>query len=115
MAETSLIPAERIEKAIYILRSQRVLLDSDLAMLYGVTTTRLNEQVKRNIDRFPADFMFQLTKEEWDTLMSQLATSKGGGCSRIKSLKAFVSSRKSIKVFRHRTRRHHEREAGLRQ
>jgi hypothetical protein len=48
--------------------------DSDLAMLYGVTTSRLNEQVKRNINRFPDDFMFQLTKEEWNALRSQIAT-----------------------------------------
>jgi hypothetical protein len=64
MAEILLIPAERIEKASYGLRGQRVLLDSDLATLYGVTTTRLNEQVKRNLDRFPADFRFRLTQEE---------------------------------------------------
>ena len=50
--------------------------DSDLAMLYGVTTSRLNEQVKRNVNRFPDDFMFQLTKEEWIVLRSQIATAK---------------------------------------
>ena len=64
-----------IEPLIRIVRDQQVLLDSDLAMLYGVETKRLNEQVKRNIDRFPADFMFQLTAEEYEILKSQFATS----------------------------------------
>lgn len=62
-----------IESLIHIVRVQKVMLDSDLAMLYGVTTSRLNEQVKRNINRFPDDFMFQLTKEEWSALRSQFA------------------------------------------
>ena len=57
-----------IESLIHIVRGQKVMLDSDLAMLYGVTTSRLNEQVKRNINRFPEDFMFQLSKDEWSTL-----------------------------------------------
>jgi hypothetical protein len=59
-----LIPLEIIERRIYFIRSHKVMLDSDLAELYGVTTKRLNEQVKRNIDRFPTDFMFQLNQEE---------------------------------------------------
>jgi ORF6N domain-containing protein len=58
------VPVERIEQAILVIRGQRVMLDSDLATLYGVTTKRLNEQVKRNRHRFPADFMFQLTAQE---------------------------------------------------
>jgi hypothetical protein len=62
-----------IESLIHIVRGQKMMLDSDLAMLYGVTTSRLNEQVKRNINRFPDDFMFQLTKEEWSALRSQFA------------------------------------------
>ena len=61
-----------IESLIHIVRGQKVMLDSDLAMLYGVVTSRLNEQVKRNINRFPDDFMFQLTKEEWSALRSQI-------------------------------------------
>lgn len=64
-----------IENLIHIIRGQQVMLDSDLARLYGVETRRLNEQVKRNIDRFPEDFMFQLTKEDVGNLMSQFATS----------------------------------------
>jgi hypothetical protein len=73
------IPAERIECAIVVIRGQKVMLDDDLAALYEVPTRRLNEQVKRNRSRFPDDFMFQLTKEEWDALRSQIATSKRGG------------------------------------
>ena len=71
----SLIPVERIEKSILFIRGQRVMLDADLAELYGVTTKRLNEQVKRNINRFPKEFMFQLTKEELENWRSQFATS----------------------------------------
>ena len=67
-----------IESLIHIVRGQKEMLDSDLAMLYGVTTSRLNEQVKRNINRFPDDFMFQLTKEEWSALRSQFAILKNG-------------------------------------
>jgi len=64
---------------ILVIRGQRVLLDSDLAQLYGVETRRLNEQIKRNSGRFPPDFMFQLTKLEVENLMSQFATSSWGG------------------------------------
>jgi len=76
--QVSLIPAERIERSILLIRGQKVLLDSDLASLYGVTTKRLNEQVKRNAERFPVDFMFQLNAEEYKALRSQLATLKTG-------------------------------------
>jgi hypothetical protein len=69
---------EKIENSIFMIRGQRVLLDSDLARLYGVTTKRLNEQVRRNVSRFPPDFMFQLDAEEASVLRSQSATSKGG-------------------------------------
>ena len=65
-----------IESLIRIVRGQKVMVDFDLAMLYGVQNKRLNEQVKRNIKRFPDDFMFQLTKEEWNILKSQIATAK---------------------------------------
>lgn len=64
---------------IHIIRGQKVMLDEDLAELYEVQTKRLNEQVKRNKDRFPSDFMFQLTKEEFENLKSQFATSSWGG------------------------------------
>jgi hypothetical protein len=62
--KNKLIPTEKIDRAILFIRGQKVMLDSDLAVIYGVKTSRLNEQVKRNIDRFPEDFMFQLTAEE---------------------------------------------------
>ena|ERR1017187_5229526 len=65
------IPAERIEKAILVLRGQKVMLDRDLAELYGVKAIALRQQVKRNRERFPEDFMFQLTPEEIDALVSQ--------------------------------------------
>lgn len=68
-----------IEPLIYQVRGYQVMLDSDLARLYGVDTRRLNEQVKRNLERFPEDFMFQLSKEEVQNLMSQFATSSWGG------------------------------------
>src|SRR2546421_5199332 len=64
-----------LEGAIHLIRGQRVMLDSDLAMIYGVTTKRLNEQLKRNRPRFPADFAFQLTVQEFRNLKSQIATS----------------------------------------
>lgn len=75
MAGAPLIPVERIERAILLIRGQKVMLDRDLAGLYGVTTGRLNEQVRRNSNRFPEDFMFQLTKEEFEKWKSQIATS----------------------------------------
>ena len=71
----SLVPPERIQTRILVLRGWRVILDADLASLYGVPTKRLNEQIKRNSRRFPEDFMFQLTREELATLRSQFATS----------------------------------------
>jgi hypothetical protein len=70
-----LIPTERIEQVILLLRGQKVILDDDLARLYGVTTKRLNEQIKRNRKRFPGDFIFQLKLQEVRTLRSQFATS----------------------------------------
>jgi hypothetical protein len=71
------VPIDQIGQSILILRGQRVLLDSDLAALYGVSTKRLNEQVKRNIDRFPEDFMFPLRAQEWDALRSQIGAAPG--------------------------------------
>jgi hypothetical protein len=76
---TPLIPSERIENKIYLIRGEKAMLDSDLAELYGVTTKRLNEQVRRNLTRFPEDFMFRLTKQEAESLRSQIATSKKVG------------------------------------
>ena len=64
MTGKSLLPIERIEKSILLIRGKKVMIDADLAVLFGVTTTRLKEQVRRNPDRFPPDFMFELTPEE---------------------------------------------------
>lgn len=69
------IAEESVVSKIYLLRGQKVMIDEDLAYMYGVETKRLNEQVKRNSDRFPEDFMFQLTTKEYENLMSQNATS----------------------------------------
>jgi len=68
-----------IAQKIFIIRKKKIMLDNDLARLYEVSTRRLNEQVKRNIRRFPEDFMFRLTKDEFDNLMSQFATSNNWG------------------------------------
>lgn len=75
--QSSIIPREIISEKIYLIRDQKVMLDADLADLYQVPTKRLNEQVKRNKDRFPTDFMFQLNTFEWSHLKSQIATSSG--------------------------------------
>ena len=74
-----LMPEEIILQKIYVIRNQKVILDKDLAGLYGVSTRNLNKAVQRNIKRFPADFMFKLTKEEFDNLMFQSGTSSWGG------------------------------------
>jgi hypothetical protein len=73
-----LVATDQITRAILVLRGQRVLQDSELAALYGVSTKRFNEQVRRNRKRFPVDFMFQLTAEETGSLRSQFATLKAG-------------------------------------
>ena len=78
MSDTKLIPIEKIETAIYLIRGEKVMLDRDLALLYEVETKLLNRAVKRNLQRFPSDFMFQLTAEEADVLRCQIGTSKKG-------------------------------------
>lgn len=80
---TPAIPDEIIMNQIYYFREQKVMIDRDLAELYQVETRRLNEQVKRNIKRFPSDFMFQLTQNEFDILISQNATSNWGGTRKL--------------------------------
>ena len=92
---------------IYVIRHQKVMLDEDLAELYGVETKRLNEQVGRNIDRFPEDFMFKLTEEEFTNLMSHFATSSWGGRRKLPNaftehgvlmLSSVLNSRQAIQV-----------------
>lgn len=77
--QAELVPMERVERMVLVLRGHRVMLDEDLAGLYGVPVKRLNEQVRRNLERFPEDFMFQLTAEEAGALRSQIATLNAGG------------------------------------
>jgi hypothetical protein len=79
MPKRSAASALAVESRILILRNQRVILDADLAGLYGVPVKRLNEQVERNRERFPSDFMFRLTRKEHESLRSQIATSKNRG------------------------------------
>lgn len=102
------ISEEIITSKIFIIRGQKVMLDGDLAKLYGVETRRLNEQVKRNLSRFPLDFMFQLTDNEWGILMSQIATSSLWGGRRknpiaftelgVAMLSSVLNSEKAIEV-----------------
>ena len=74
-----LVPYEIIENKIYLIRGQKVMVDNDLAGLYGVDTGYLNRQVRHNIERFPSDFMFQLTKEEYENLKCKFCISSWGG------------------------------------
>jgi hypothetical protein len=83
MSELSLLSEETISNKIYFICNQKVMLDSDLALLYQVETKRLNEQVKRNESRFSEDFMFQLTEIEFQNLKSQFATSSWGGTRKL--------------------------------
>ncbi|HBG27414.1 MAG: hypothetical protein A2Y10_19105 [Planctomycetes bacterium GWF2_41_51] len=76
--ENSIVPIERIQQYIYVIRGCKVMLDSDLALLYGVETKVLNQAIKRNIERFPLDFMFQITTQEAECLRSQFVTSNKG-------------------------------------
>jgi len=72
-----MVPVERIVKGIYLIRNKKVMMDRDLAELYGVDTAQLKRAVKRNIERFPPDFMFELTKQEMEDWRCQFGTSNG--------------------------------------
>lgn len=102
-----LLPDDLIINKIYLVRGVNVMLDNDLAELYAVDTRRLNEQVKRNTDRFPEDFMFQLNQEEFENLKSQFATSRWGGRRKLPyaftehgvlMLSSVLNSKRAIKV-----------------
>ncbi len=103
-----IIPMVRIENHIYLLRSHKVMLSTDLADLYGVEPRVLVQAVKRNIERFPEDFMFQLSKDEFDNLKSQIVTSSWGGLRRaapyafteqgVAMLSGILNSPRAIKV-----------------
>lgn len=104
---TSFIAHETIERKIYLIRGKRVMLDRDLALLYDVMTSYLNRQVKRNIERFPPDFMFQLTDHEYKNLICQIGTSSWGGSRKyprvftehgILMLSSVLGSPRAIKV-----------------
>jgi hypothetical protein len=101
------IPDEVLMNKIYLIRGQKVMIDSDLSELYGVETRRLNEQVKRNMPRFPEDFMFQLSENEYKNLMSQIAISSWGGRRKLPyvftehgvlMLSSVLNSERAIKV-----------------
>jgi len=108
VGQVSVIPAETIEKKIYLLRRQKVLLSPDLAELYQVEPRALIQAVKRNIERFPQDFMFQLTKKEFANLKSQFVISSWGGLRRaypyafteqgVAMLSSVLNSPRAIKV-----------------
>ena len=104
-----MIPQKRIENRILLIRGHKILLDMDLAILYGVSTFNLNKSVKRNMDRFPEDFMFQLTKEEFDSLRFHFGISKKGRGGRrylpyaftehgIAMLSSVLRSKKAIQI-----------------
>ncbi len=90
-----------IASRIFLIRGEKVMLDSDLAELYGVATGRLNEQLKRNLDRFPEDFVFQLTQEESKALMSQIAISNEGRGGRRKL--PWVFTEQGVAIFHYFT------------
>lgn len=108
MAKGALVPIERIEQAILLIRGEKVMLDADLAVLYGVDTRSLVQAVKRNLSRFPPDFMFQLTSEELDGLRSQIVISKNRGGRRyppyafteqgVAMLSSVLKSRRAVRV-----------------
>jgi len=108
MTKNVSIPNELITNKIYVIRGVKVMLDKDLALLYGVENKRLKEQVRRNLDRFPSSFMFELTTAEYNSLRSQFATLKRGRHSKyppfaftehgILMLSSVLNSNKAIKM-----------------
>lgn len=105
--ELIIIPDERIINKIYLIRGKKVMFDRDLALLYGVGTRDLNKSVKRNLDRFPDDFMFQLNKTEHQNLMFQFGTSRWGGTRKapyvfteqgVAMLSAVLKSKRAVAV-----------------
>ncbi|MCB4790308.1 MAG: ORF6N domain-containing protein [Elusimicrobia bacterium] len=104
---TDLIPQEKIENKIFLIRGKRVMLDKDMAELYRVKTSQLTRQVRRNIDRFPEDFMFQLNEEEFENLKCHFGTSSWGGTRKlpyaftengVAMLSSVLTSRTAVRV-----------------
>ncbi len=104
---TNLIPIEKISSQIVLIRGQKVILDRDLAKLYGVETGRLNEQVTRNLDRFPSDFMFRISIDEFKNLKSHFAISSWGGTRKppraftehgVAMLSSVLKSKKAVEI-----------------
>jgi len=104
---TTTVPIERITSKIYFIRGQKVMLDRDLAELYEVETSQLKRSVRRNVERFPKDFMFDLTKDEWSDLRCQFGTSSWGGVrympmafteQGVAMLSSILKSKRAIKV-----------------
>ena len=102
-----IIPQDVIEQKIFLIKGHKVMLDRDLAVLYGVETKILNKAVRRNIERFPRDFMFQLTKDEFDNLKFQFGTSSWGGTRKlplvftengVAMLSSVLNSKRAIQV-----------------
>jgi len=79
----TLVPVEIIQSKIYLIRGRKVMLDRDLAELYGVDTSQLTRQVRRNLERFPSDFLIHLGREEFNSLICQFGTSKRGGTRKL--------------------------------
>jgi len=106
-SDNAVIPSERIENAILLIRGEKVLLDRDLALLYGVSTSVLNKAVTRNIDRFPPDFMLKLTREEFSNLKFHFGISSWGGTRKlprafteqgVAMLSSVLKSRRAVRV-----------------
>ena len=97
--DISAIPIERIASAIYLIRDQKVMLDSDLAELYGVETRVLIQAVKRNIERFPSHFMFQLNNEEYDFLRSHIVTLKHTGRGQHRKYLPYVFTEQGVAML----------------
>jgi len=95
IAKCDAINSNRIQSCIYTLRGLQIMIDSDLAELYGVQIKRLNEQVKRNAERFPGEFCFQLNEEDIDSLRSQIATSREGDA--LRSQTVTLETKKSLR------------------
>src|SRR5262245_33844590 len=94
-----MIPFEYLHRRIFIIRGQKVMIDEDLAALYGVPTKRLNEQVRRNLSRFPSDFMFQLSPREADSLRSQFATLEVRGRGRHRKYRPHVFTEQGVAML----------------